>query len=127
MILLLLSASKSWSTNNNDTIPLRGDFHTDSTYAIIPINFIKKANIKLIERKYFIKEINVKDSIISLQNELILQQTKDINIYKLHIDESYKINADINEQLIKYKKRINLYNNIGIGGATAILLYLILK
>lgn len=124
---MLLSSSKSLLANNNDSIPLRGDFHKDSVNVIIPIYYIRKANIKLIERKYFIKEINVKDSIITLQNKLILQQNKDIDMYKLHIDESYKINANMNKQLTKYKKKINLYNNIGIGSIAAIVLYLILK
>lgn len=124
---MLLSSSKNLLANNNDSIPLRGDFHKDSVNVVIPIYYIREANIKLIERKYFIKEINVKDSIITLQNKFILQQNKDIDVYKLHIDESYKINANMNKQLTKYKKKINLYNNIGIGSVAAIILYLILK
>ena len=124
---MLLSTSKSLLANNNDSIPLRGDYLIDNTDVTIPIYYIRDANIKLIERKYYIKEIAIKDSIIALKNKLISQQNKNIDIYKLHIDESYKINANVNKQLTKYKKKINLYNNIGVGSIAAIVLYLILK
>ena len=127
MILLLLSCLNNLQANNNDTIPLRGSEHNDSLNVLIPIKNIRNANVKLIERKYLIQELNVKDSIIDLKNKYINIQINEINDYKSYISDVENINEKLNKKLKKYKKGLAISSGVTIAVTGSVLLYLFLK
>lgn len=70
-------------------IPLRGsEYESDTAKVAIPISLLRQANIKLIEREYYIKLNEKKDTIIKLKDE-------QINI--------------LNEEVLVKSKRANLF------------------
>lgn len=79
--------------SNPSTGSFRGEAE-DST-VVIPISYIRSANLKLIERKYLLKLNSQKDSIINLQ--------------KLYISTQKNINDSIQKKLKKSYKREKYY------------------
>lgn len=70
-------------------IPLRGsECESDTAKVAVPISLLRQANIKLIEREYYIKLNEKKDTIIKLKDE-------QINI--------------LNEKVLVKSKRANLF------------------
>lgn len=70
-------------------IPLRGsECKSDTAKVAVPISLLRQANIKLIEREYYIKLNEKKDTIIKLKDE-------QINI--------------LNEKVLVKSKRANLF------------------
>ena len=117
LILLLLINSISWCQNNNVILPLRGINCNDTiTYAKIPISYIKKANVKLIERKFYIELNNQKDSIINYKNQYINSQNIIINQLNEDYTKARIINDNIQKDLDKQKTKtkIFLYSSIGL-------------
>ena len=128
MIVLLLLSSKSWCQNNNESLPLRANGHKDSlTTVTIPINYIKQANIKLIERKYLIELNAEKDSIIDYYKlytngqKVIINELTDEYVNSLYVNESIKRDLEIQEH------RTKLFINTTIGASVIILLTLLIK
>lgn len=111
---MLLNCLKSWSQINNVDSLYRGLNIEDTAVVNIPIKYIKKANIKLIERNYLIEVNHEKDSIIAFQNRYIhiadsindVILTDNINIRN--------INRNIEYSLSKEKKK-NKILQIGVG------------
>ena len=91
----------------------------------IPISYIKKANVKLIERKYYIELNKQKDSIINYKNQYINAQSMIIDTLSTDYYNTIKVNENIKNSLIKEQERTNkfIYTTIG---ATALLLISIL-
>lgn len=113
-MLLPLNCLKSWSQINNEC-PLYGELNIeDTTIVNIPISYIKKANVKLIERNYLIKINNEKDSIINMQNNYMVASDSNIVILNNNIHTLCDINRHLKESLIKEKKK-NSYFKIGMG------------
>ena len=53
-------------------IPLRGsEYESDTATVAVPISLLRQANIKLIEREYYIELNQKKDTIIKLKDEQI--------------------------------------------------------
>ena len=70
-------------------IPLRGsEYESDTATVAVPISLLRQANIKLIEREYYIELNQKKDTIIKLKDE-------QINI--------------LNEEVLIKSKRANLF------------------
>ncbi len=119
LILLLLINFTSWCQNKTDILPLRGINHKDTiAYAKIPISYIKKANIKLIERKYYIELNKQKDSIINFKNQYITSQQIIIRELSNDFYNIQKINNDIKNNLKnqKSKNRVLSYTTAGLIG-----------
>ena len=115
MTLLLLNCLKSWSQINNECSLYGGLNIDDTTIVNIPISYIKKANVKLIERNYLIKINNEKDSIINMQaNYMVAADSNIVNLINDNIHAVY-INRHLEASLNK-KKKENSYLKIGIGG-----------
>lgn len=115
MTLLLLNCLKSWSQINNECSLYGGLNIDDTTVVSIPISYIKKANVKLIERNYLIKINNEKDSIINMQaNYMVAADSNIVNLINDNIHAVY-INRHLETSLNK-KKKENSYLKIGIGG-----------
>ena len=78
----------SWQVEAQQ-IPLRGsECESDTAKVAVPISLLRQANIKLIEREYYIKLNEKKDTIIKLKDE-------QINI--------------LNEEVLIKSKRANLF------------------
>lgn len=78
----------SWQVEAQQ-IPLRGsECESDTAKVAVPISLLRQANIKLIEREYYIKLNEKKDTIIKLKDE-------QINI--------------LNEKVLVKSKRANLF------------------
>ena len=70
-------------------IPLRGsEYESDTAMVAVPISLLRQANVKLIEREYYIELNQKKDTIIKLKDE-------QINI--------------LNEEVLIKSKRANLF------------------
>lgn len=123
MILVLLNFLKVWSQNND--LSLRGINHNTDTTITINIDYIRKANIKLIERKYLLKLNLEKDSIINLKNDYINEQYIIIDSLNNKLITQHKVINNITEDLNKQKKNIIIYS---VGGTLiGIIIGLIIK
>lgn len=108
-ILLLCFSLKSWSQSNDYSgyAPLRGvsTFQVlDSSIVIIPIDYLRKANIKLIERKYLLNVNKELNNINSLQLEYISEQDKIIVEFQNKIKQQNEITTNISKNLDRQKK-----------------------
>ena len=117
--MLTLSYSKSYCLNSS---PLRG-IENDSI--LVPIDYIKTANKKLIELKYLKREVALKDSIIVLNNAKY--DALDVEVYELQkkLDESNKDIESLNKKLLRSDKKYKFSSGCAIiSVATTILLIL---
>lgn len=123
MIVLLLSSSKSLLGKTNDNIPSTGNWSkADTTVAVVPINLIKQANAKMIERLYLLEVVNQQDTIINMKDKYINEQQRIITDFQKRVNDTNKLNETIKKDLDKQKKR----NKIITYGAGGIILGLII-
>lgn len=112
MIVLLLSSSNHLLGQTNIDYPSTGKWtQTDTTHVAVPINLIKQANAKMIERLYLIEINNQQDSIIIMKNNYINEQHKVIIDFQKRIETTNQLNKDIKKDLDRQKR-----NNKIIGG-----------
>lgn len=99
---------ESWCQEDN-AIPLRGGSQkADTVYVEVPIEWVKTANAKMIERDYFATIINKQDTIIKYKDEYINKQDDII------LNLQHKISVS---------KRTNYI--VGGAGAVSVLAFLI--
>ena len=120
MIVLLLSCSNRCQAQTNDGVPSTGNLQLSDTTIMIDIKYIRLANAKLIERKYLLKVVDEQDSIISLKDNYINEQSKIITDFQNRVDNAIKINEVIKQDIEKQKKRTKIVGGIA-GSAIAIL------
>lgn len=128
MILLSLISFSSWCQRINNDFPLRGINHNDTTeYAKVPVSYIKKANVKLLERKYLLKINNEKDSVIQYYTSYINNQ----NIIITELNKNYidvqNLNKTIQKDLDKQKNKTKVLTYTTVGAITVIVLTILLK
>lgn len=111
MILLLLSCSINLLANDTTT----GEQIIEDSCTCVNIDIIRKANDKLIERKYLLKVNNAQDSIITLNNKYILQQDTVINDLKERIVKINNINKDLQKQYERERKKKIIYGSVAGG------------
>lgn len=112
MIVLLLSSSNHLLGQTNIDYPSTGEWtQTDTTNVAVPINLIKQANAKMIERLYLIEINNQQDSIIIMKDNYINEQHKVIIDFQKRIETTNQLNKDIKKDLDRQKR-----NNKIIGG-----------
>ena len=117
MIVLLLSSSKNLLGQTNDSIPSTGNWlKADTTIAVVPINLIKQANAKMIERFYLLEVVNQQDTIIDMKDKYINEQQHIITDFQKRVNDTNKLNETIKKDLDKQKKRnkIITYSTGGI-------------
>lgn len=119
MIVLLLNCLSSYAQD----IPSTGKIIEDNTCVSIPIEYIRLANQKLIERNYLEEVNNYKDSIIVDYKNYIIQQNKINEDYKQQLLEYNRINENLNKSLNKQKKVSLLLG--GVAGASIITILLV--
>lgn len=110
IVLLLLISLKSWSQSK----PFTGDLIIADTVVSVSIDYIKKANAKMIERKYLIDINKQQDSIILLKDKYIKEQSIIINDFKQKIIAANDLNKSITDSLNK-QIRYNLIM-LSVGG-----------
>lgn len=110
IVLLLLISLKSWSQSK----PFTGDLIISDTVVSVSIDYIKKANAKMIERKYLIDINKQQDSIILLKDKYIKEQSIIINDFKQKIITANDLNKSITDSLNK-QIRYNLIM-LSVGG-----------
>lgn len=110
IVLLLLISLKSWSQSK----PFMGDLIISDTVVSVSIDYIKKANAKMIERKYLIDINKQQDSIILLKDKYIKEQSIIINDFKQKIIAANDLNKSITNSLNK-QIRYNLIM-LSVGG-----------
>lgn len=119
MIVVPLSCLKSWCQTNTDSLPTG-----EKTKAYIEVEYIRKANQKLIEHKYCPIIIAQKDTIISL--EKIKYNTLD-SLYKDKVYKQWAIQENLERDLAKQKTKVKILSGTTIGAVAAFLLTLIIK
>lgn len=122
MIALLLFSSKSLLAQTNYDSPSTGKkLKSDITYVTVPVNLIKQANVKMIERLYLIDINNKQEEILNEQSRYIDEQTKIITDFKQKLVDSNNTIISIQNDLDRMKKR----NKIIICGATGVIVGLL--
>lgn len=92
---------------------LRGiEWNSDTIKVAIPIELLRKANIKMIERKYFKKIIIEQDSIITLKDKYILEQENVINDFQKRLLVNAKLNETIRKDLEREKVKSKIFGGI---------------
>lgn len=109
------------------SLPLRASNLKDSIKVELPISLIKKANERLIERKYLISIYYEQDSIIQFQNSYIANQSGIINDMQDRIIISNKINEDLNNALDKQKKKNKIITYGAVGVVAGLLIGILIK
>ena len=109
------------------SLPLRASDLKDSIKVELPISLIKKANERLIERKYLISIYYEQDSIIQFQNSYIANQSDIINDMQDRIIISNKINEDLNNALDKQKKKNKIITYGAVGVVAGLLIGILIK
>lgn len=96
----------SWQVEAQQ-IPLRGsECESDTAKVAVPISLLRQANIKLIEREYYIKLNEKKDTIIKLKDE-------QINI--------------LNEEVLIKSKRANLFGITAVVSLIGMIITILIK
>lgn len=109
------------------SLPLRGSDLEDSIKVELPISLIKKANERLIERKYLISIYYEQDSIIQFQNSYIANQSIIINDMQNRIITNNQINEDLNKALDKQKKKNKIITYSAVGVVAGLLIGVLIK
>ena len=97
----------------NDTTT--GEQIIEDSCTCVNIDIIRKANDKLIERKYLLKVNSAQDSIIILNNKYISQQDTVINDLKERIVKINNINEDLQKQYERERKKKIIYGSVAGG------------
>lgn len=119
MIVLLLICSKSYAQQTNNSVPSTGGVGwSDSAVVTVPIELIKKANAKMIERNYFIYITNEQDSIIDMKDRYINEQQKIIIDFQKRVNIAVKLNEAVKKDLEKQKTKNKI---IGYGAGVTII------
>lgn len=128
VIVMLLSGSWNWlGAMTNITPSTGGETKTDTANVVVPVFFVKRANAKMIERKYLIKSNNLKDSIIDMKDKYINEQQSIIADFQNRVNECNKLNVSIKEDLEKQKKKNKIILGSGIGVVIGAIIGLICK
>lgn len=114
MILLLFNCLINCQANNMGIIPLRGSEYEDTMKVFVDIKSIKSANIKMIERKYLLEELVVKDSIIFSYKNLLDVQNKEIKDYEKNYKKIYNYNEQLLNKNIEINKDVKLYKTTSV-------------
>lgn len=100
--MMLLNCFWSWSQNDSP----KGNFQNADTLVTIPINAIRSANIKLIEREELLNIVSEQDTIIANYEQISKLKDNTINIYKNVYEENDKLINDLSKSLAR-KERMN--------------------
>ena len=129
MSMLLLS-SKSL-LGQNDTIPINT---VKDSLVTIPISYIKQANIKLAEGKYYKELSQQQDNLIFSLKELNNAKTDEIDklrvdMFKLEQDVTNyeQLNASLDAALYKSKRRNIIFGSVALTSTIVAVISILVK
>lgn len=104
--MLLLNCFIGYAQMNKNILPTGEIKLSDTIKVIIPIEYIKNANAKMIERLYLLRITNEQDSIILMKDKYINEQQKIIADFQQRVKEANKINQQVNTDLVKQRSKL---------------------
>lgn len=110
---------------NNLSSPTGSQNKTDSI--LVPIDYLKAANYKMILSDIRQKKIVLLDSIINLQQQKINVYDDSYNKMKNYAVTMQKLNESLNNDISKYKKRNKVLGGVAGGLAASLILFIIIK
>lgn len=110
---------------NNLSSPTGSQNKTDSI--LVPIDYLKAANYKMILSDIRQKKIVLLDSIINLQQQKINVYDDSYNKMKDYAVTMQKLNESLNNDISKYKKRNKVLGGVAGGLAASLILFIIIK
>ena len=118
-ITLLLNSLMSLLSKDKYDTALRGiEWKSDTVKIAVPIEILRKANIKMIERKYFKNIIIEQDSIITLKDKYIFEQDNIINDFQKRLLVNAQLNETIRKDLEREKVKSKIFG--GIAGVAVV-------
>ena len=127
-IVLLLNSLNLLAQQNNTNVPLRGsECSSDTAVIVVPINLLKKANVKMIERNYLININKEQDSIIIMKDKYINEQQKVIADFQMRVNNTNKLNESIKLDLERQKRKNKIISYCAGGVIFGLLIGLIVK
>lgn len=110
---------------NNLSSPTGSQNKTDSI--LVPIDYLKAANYKMIVSDIRQKKIVLLDSIINLQQQKINVYDDSYTKMKDYAVTMQKLNESLNNDISKYKKRNKVLGGVAGGLAASLILFIIIK
>lgn len=110
---------------NNLSSPTGSQNKTDSI--LVPIDYLKAANYKMILSDIRQKKIVLLDSIINLQQQKINVYDDSYNKMKDYAVTMQKLNESLNNDISKYKKRNKVLGGVAGGLAASLILFIVIK
>lgn len=110
---------------NNLSSPTGSQNKTDSI--LVPIDYLKAANYKMILSDIRQKKIVLLDSIINLQQQKINVYDDSYTKMKDYAVTMQKLNESLNNDISKYKKRNKVLGGVAGGLAASLILFIIIK
>lgn len=110
---------------NNLSSPTGSQNKTDSI--LVPIDYLKAANYKMILSDIRQKKIVLLDSIINLQQQKINIYDDNYNKMKDYAVTMQKLNESLNNDISKYKKRNKVLGGVVGGLAASLILFIVIK
>lgn len=110
---------------NDCSSPTGGQNKTDSI--LVPVDYLKAANYKMILSNIRQKKIVLLDSIINLQQQKINVYDNSYNKMKDYAVTMQKLNESLNNDISKYKKRNKVLGGVAGGLAASLILFIIIK
>lgn len=107
--MMLSNSFMSWCQSDTTSIISTGENTNSDTIVNIPITYIRKANILMIERNYLLDITEEQDSIINLHKLYISEQDSIINDFQQRIIKNNKINEDINKAYEKERRKTIIF------------------
>lgn len=110
---------------NNLSSPTGSQNKTDSI--LVPIDYLKAANYKMILSDIRQKKIVLLDSVINLQQQKINVYDDSYTKMKDYAVTMQKLNESLNNDISKYKKRNKVLGGVAGGLAASLILFIIIK
>lgn len=127
-IVLLLLTFKSYCQTKEPSVSPTGELQlTNDNKCIVPIELIKKANAKLVERKYFAKIICQQDTIIRLQKLQINEYNNIVVDMQSRITDANKYNEKLHAAIEKQREKNKILVGTTCGAVAVTILVLLIK
>ncbi len=127
-IVLLLLTFKSYCQTKEQIASPTGELQlTGDGKCIVPIELIRKANAKLIERKGFAQIICQQDTIIRLQKLQINEYNNVVIDMQSRITDANKYNEELHAAIEKQRKKNKILVGTTCGAVAVTMLVLLIK
>lgn len=127
-IVLLLLTFKSYCQTKEPSVYPTGEIQlTNDNKCIVPIELIRKANAKLIERKGFAQIICQQDTIIRLQKLQINEYNNIVVDMQSRITDANKYNEKLHAAIEKQRKNNKILVGTTCGAVAVTILVLLIK